>query len=88
MRLAAMPREIMKSRAAVARRAPFRGAWTGLMKEHFATMADVHRILGDLPDGADLHAAADGRERSVPASRARLARMVGADAADTTEAAT
>ena len=70
---------------AVARRAPFRGAWTGMMKEYFATMADVHRILGDLPDGADLHATADGRERSVAASRARLARMVGADAADATD---
>jgi len=45
-------------------------------------MADVHRILGTLPNGVDLMATADGREKSIPASRARLARMVGSDAAD------
>jgi uncharacterized hydantoinase/oxoprolinase family protein len=46
-------------------------------------MADVHRILGTLPNGVDLMATADGREKSVPASRARLARMLGSDAAHT-----
>jgi (4-(4-[2-(gamma-L-glutamylamino)ethyl]phenoxymethyl)furan-2-yl)methanamine synthase len=46
-------------------------------------MADVHRILGALPNGVDLMATADGREKSVSASRARLARMLGSDAADT-----
>jgi uncharacterized hydantoinase/oxoprolinase family protein len=50
-------------------------------------MADVHRILGTLPDGADLMATADGRDKTVAASRARLARMVGADAADLDDAA-
>jgi probable H4MPT-linked C1 transfer pathway protein len=67
---------------ATADRAPLAGAWTTLINENFATMADVHRILGSLPDGADLMATADGREKTVAASRARLARMVGADAAD------
>ncbi|MCI0735192.1 MAG: H4MPT-linked C1 transfer pathway protein, partial [Beijerinckiaceae bacterium] len=33
---------------------PFAGRWTPLMNEWFATMADVHRILGQLPEGADL----------------------------------
>jgi (4-(4-[2-(gamma-L-glutamylamino)ethyl]phenoxymethyl)furan-2-yl)methanamine synthase len=61
----------------MASRAPFRGAWTPLMNEYFASSADVHRILGDLPDGADKMATADGREKSVEASRARLARMIG-----------
>jgi probable H4MPT-linked C1 transfer pathway protein len=67
---------------ATADRAPLAGGWTTLVNENFATLADVHRILGSLPDGADLMATADGREKTVAASRARLARMVGADAAD------
>jgi probable H4MPT-linked C1 transfer pathway protein len=72
---------------ATADRAPLAGAWTTLVNENFATMADVHRILGSLPDGADLMATADGRDKTVAASRARLARMVGADAADLDEPA-
>ena len=72
---------------ALADRAPFAGAWTTLAAEHFATAADVHRLLGALPDGADLLPTADGRDRSLAASRARLARMVGRDAADAGEAA-
>ena len=62
---------------ATASRAPLRGAWTPLINENFATMADVHRILGTLPAGVDLMATADGREKTVAASRARLARMLG-----------
>ena len=58
---------------------PFAGRWTPLMNEWFATMADVHRILGQLPDGADMMDAADGREKTGAASRARLARMIGRD---------
>src|SRR3984957_15427977 len=72
--LTGMPRSFVMSMAS---RAPFRGAWTPLMNEYFASSADVHRILGDLPDGADKMATADGREKSVEASRARLARMIG-----------
>ena len=64
----------------LASRAPFRGAWTSLMNEYFASSADVHRILGDLPDGADKMSTADGREKTVEASRARLARMIGREA--------
>lgn len=71
---------------AVTPRAPFAGAWTPLINENFATMADVHRILGTLPEGADHMATADGREKTVEASRARLARMVGRDAADADDA--
>jgi probable H4MPT-linked C1 transfer pathway protein len=66
----------------LASRAPFRGAWTPLMNEYFASSADVHRILGDLPEGADKMATADGREKTVAASRARLARMIGREAED------
>jgi probable H4MPT-linked C1 transfer pathway protein len=72
---------------ATADRAPVAGTWTTLINENFATMADVHRILGSLPDSADLMATADGREKTIAASHARLARMVGADAADLDAAA-
>lgn len=71
---------------AAAARAPLRGSWTPLIHENFATMADVHRILGALPAGVDLMATADGREKTVEASRARLARMVGCDAGDADDA--
>lgn len=72
---------------ATADRAPFAGGWSTLVNENFATIADVHRILGTLPEGADQMAAADGREKTVAASRARLARMVGRDASDADDAA-
>ncbi len=65
---------------AMADRAPLAGAWTTLVKENFASMADVHRILGSLPEDVDQMTTADGREKTVAASRARLARMVGRDA--------
>lgn len=71
---------------ATAERAPLRGAWTPLINENFATMADVHRILGTLPEGVDLMATADGRDKTAEASRARLARMVGCDAGDADDA--
>jgi probable H4MPT-linked C1 transfer pathway protein len=67
---------------AVAARAPLAGRWTPLINENFANMADVHRILGTLPEGADQMTTADGRAKTVEASMARLARMVGCDAAD------
>jgi probable H4MPT-linked C1 transfer pathway protein len=63
-------------------RAPFDGRWTDLVRENFANMADAQRILGRLPDDADQMMTADGRDKTVPASLARLARMVGRDAAD------
>jgi (4-(4-[2-(gamma-L-glutamylamino)ethyl]phenoxymethyl)furan-2-yl)methanamine synthase len=64
---------------AVAKRVPFRGAWLPLMAEHFATMADVHRLVGDLPAEADQHPSADGGAKNEPASARRLARMIGRD---------
>lgn len=68
-------------------RAPFAGRWTDLIRENFANMADVHRVLGGLPDGADQMMTADGRDKSVSASRARLARIVGRDVDDASVAA-
>ncbi len=69
---------------AVAQRVPFRGAWTPVMNEYFASMADVHRIRGALPEDADRHPTADAREKTFEASCARLARMIGRDAAGAT----
>jgi probable H4MPT-linked C1 transfer pathway protein len=71
---------------ASAERVPFRGAWTTLINENFANMADVYRVLGTLPTGVDMMGTADGRDKSRAASLARLARMVGADAADADDA--
>lgn len=50
-----------------------------LMAEHFATTADIYRILGQLPDHVDQHPAANGGEKTVDQSMRRLARMVAAD---------
>ena len=61
---------------------PFRGRWVPLMNEWFANMSDVYRILGELPEGADVMATADQRDKSVAASRARVARQIGRDATD------
>jgi (4-(4-[2-(gamma-L-glutamylamino)ethyl]phenoxymethyl)furan-2-yl)methanamine synthase len=72
---------------AVADRAPFGGYWSALINENFANMADVHRVLGHLPDDADQMTTADGRAKTVEASRARLARMVGCDADHASEGA-
>ncbi len=72
---------------ALAARAPFGGVWQPLAREYFASSADVYRILGTLPADADLLDTADGREKTVAASIARLARMVGRDAATADEAA-
>jgi probable H4MPT-linked C1 transfer pathway protein len=66
----------------LASRAPFAGGWTELANECFASMADIRRILGDLPAGADQMATSDGRGQSVTESQARLARLVGRDAGD------
>ncbi len=55
------------------------GQWQGLARDCFATMADVRRVLGQLPDDVDLHDTADGRGKSVAESLRRLARGFGRD---------
>ncbi|WP_279593405.1 hydantoinase/oxoprolinase family protein [Methylobacterium sp. E-025] len=65
--------------------APFRGRRTRLMSETFAHAADVHRITGDLPEGADQQASGDGKGKSVPESETRLARMIGRDRGEGTD---
>ncbi len=70
---------------AVAARAPVLGVWTGVMAEYFATMADVNRLLGRIGPEDDRHPTADGRDRSLAASRLRLSRMVGRDVGELDE---
>ncbi len=67
---------------AVAQNVPFAGTRQGLMAELFATMADVHRLTGRLPEEADLLPSADGGEKTGAASARRLARMLGRDLED------
>ena len=64
---------------AICKRLPFEGAWQSLAAEVFATMADIYRILGELPEHADLHPSADGRDKSVLGSARRVSRMLGVD---------
>jgi probable H4MPT-linked C1 transfer pathway protein len=71
---------------ALAERVLFRGRQVGLMAEHFATTADVHRLLEDLPAEADQQEAADGRGKSIPETETRLARMIGCDRTDASSA--
>lgn len=66
----------------IAGAAPVRGRSTPLMNEYFASIADVHRILGALDENDDMHATSDGQPKTVAGSVARLARMIGHDAAD------
>jgi probable H4MPT-linked C1 transfer pathway protein len=65
---------------AMADRVPFGGEQVPLVAEWFAAAADVYRLTGQLPDGADQHPTADNADKSVAASARRLARMLGRDA--------
>jgi (4-(4-[2-(gamma-L-glutamylamino)ethyl]phenoxymethyl)furan-2-yl)methanamine synthase len=71
---------------AVVQRVPFDGEWQGVAAEHFATMADVYRLTGDLPKSYDMAETADGAGKTPEDSVRRLARMVGRDLADATMA--
>ena len=57
----------------------FEGRPIPLMAEHFATTADVYRLTGELDEGSDQHAAADGGAKTREASARRIARMIGRD---------
>jgi probable H4MPT-linked C1 transfer pathway protein len=67
---------------ALAAKAPFAGSWRSIMNEHFATTADVFRVLGEMDEIVDLQPAADGGEKTPDASARRLLRMVGEDLRD------
>ena len=67
---------------AIAQTAPFSGRVQRIAAERFATMADVLRLTGELPDDADPYPSADQRGKSEAESAARLARMLGRDASE------
>ncbi|GJH12026.1 H4MPT-linked C1 transfer pathway protein [Caballeronia novacaledonica] len=70
----------------VAHRIAFRGETSGVMNEWFATTADVYRLTGELWPEHDQHPSADNGPKTEAASRARIARMIGRDAADASDA--
>lgn len=67
---------------ALARRIAWRGVPHNVMNEFFATSADVYRLTGELDAAHDLHPPADNAGKDLPATRQRLARMIGLDARD------
>ncbi len=67
-------------------RIDWRGQPHNVMNEFFATTADVYRLTGELDPAHDMHAAADNAGKNLAATRQRLARMVGLDARDGSEA--
>ncbi len=67
---------------ALAAAVPWRGRTLNVMNEFFATTADVYRLTGELEPAHDQHPAADGGAKDEAATQARLARMIGLDAAD------
>jgi probable H4MPT-linked C1 transfer pathway protein len=67
-------------------RVPWRAGTVNVMNEFFATTADAYRLLGALAPAHDQAAAADGRGKDPQATRQRLARMIGRDAAEGSEA--
>lgn len=64
---------------AVAQKLPFAGEWQRLTAELFATMADVYRLTGELPEDYDMAETADGAGKTEMESARRLARMLGRD---------
>ena len=67
---------------AIAQSVSFHGRTQRLAAERFATMADVYRLSGELPEDADPYPTADQRGKSREESAARLARMLGMDGSD------
>ena len=69
---------------AIAQDATFRELKQRIAAERFATMSDVYRLTGELPEDADPYPTADQRGKSREESAQRLARMLGMDASDAT----
>ncbi|MBT2332643.1 H4MPT-linked C1 transfer pathway protein [Variovorax paradoxus] len=67
---------------ALAQRIEWRGHARHVMNEFFATAADVYRLCGELDPAHDLYPSADNADKSLAATRQRLARMVGLDERD------
>jgi probable H4MPT-linked C1 transfer pathway protein len=71
---------------ALAQRVRFRNAECNVMNEWFATSADVYRLTNELDASFDQHDTADHRGKDRTATCARLARLIGRDAGDASEA--
>ena len=71
---------------ALAPRVQWRGRSVNVMNEFFATTADVYRLTGELAPAHDQSPPADNGGKDERATHARLARMVGRDAADASAA--
>jgi (4-(4-[2-(gamma-L-glutamylamino)ethyl]phenoxymethyl)furan-2-yl)methanamine synthase len=63
-------------------RVEWRGQTLNVMNEFFATVADVHRLTGELNPEHDLYPSADNAPKDLLATRRRLARMIGLDERD------
>lgn len=71
---------------ALAPRVPFAGASHNVMNEYFATTADIYRLSAELDPQHDQHPPADNGAKDLPSTRQRLARMVGRDACEGSDA--
>lgn len=71
---------------ALAQQIPWWGQPLNVMNEYFATVADVYRLTGELNPAHDLYPSADNAPKDLPATRKRLARMIGLDARDASDA--
>jgi probable H4MPT-linked C1 transfer pathway protein len=71
---------------ALAPRIDWRGTPHNVMNEFFASAADVVRLTGELKSDHDLLPSADNAAKDLPATRQRLARMIGLDQRDASPA--
>jgi probable H4MPT-linked C1 transfer pathway protein len=71
---------------ALAQRVSLQGQALNVMNEFFASTADVYRLTGELAAEHDLYPAADNAAKSPEATRRRLARMVGCEPNDASDA--
>jgi probable H4MPT-linked C1 transfer pathway protein len=69
---------------ALTRRIDWCGTPHNVMNEFFATTADVYRLTGELRAEHDQHPSADHTSKDLPATRQRLARMIGLDQREAT----
>ena len=71
---------------ALARRIAWQGRTLNVMNEFFATTADVYRLTGELDPAHDQQPSADQAAKDHARTQARLARMIGLDARDGSDA--
>ena len=64
---------------AIVENVPFNKQWQTIIAEHFATMADVYRLTGELMEADDMMETADRNPKTLHDSARRLGRMLGID---------